>query len=142
MMNRNIVLFGFMGCGKTTVGAELAANTGRELVDTDKLIEQSEGKSISEIFRLHGENYFRDREHEVCLELSGQERLIISAGGGALTFRRNVEAMEYVNGRANIFDFLVFATRYGEAGEEALDNLINNVDKLGFINCALYLYCL
>lgn len=93
MMNRNIVLFGFMGCGKTTVGAELAANTGRELVDTDKLIEQSEGKSISEIFRLHGENYFRDREHEVCLELSGQERLIISAGGGALTFRRNVEAL-------------------------------------------------
>ena len=58
----------------------------------------------------------------------------------AQSFRRNVEAMEYVNGRANIFDFLVFATRYGEAGEEALDNLINNVDKLGFINCALYLY--
>ena len=93
MMNRNIVLFGFMGCGKSTVGAELAANTGREMVDTDKLIEQSEGMSISEIFSKHGEQYFRDREHEICCQLAERERLIISAGGGALTFRRNIEAL-------------------------------------------------
>ena len=93
MMNRNIVLFGFMGCGKSTVGAELAANTGREMVDTDKLIEQSEGMSISEIFSKHGEQYFRDREHEICCQLAERERLIISAGGGALTFRRNIETL-------------------------------------------------
>ena len=93
MMNRNIVLFGFMGCGKSTVGAELAANTGREMVDTDKLIEQSEGMSISGIFSKHGEQYFRDREHEICCQLAERERLIISAGGGALTFRRNIEAL-------------------------------------------------
>lgn len=94
MMNKNIVLFGFMGCGKTTVGTELAANTGRELVDTDKLIEESEGMSISEIFRIHGEQYFRDLEHKVCKQLAGRERLIISAGGGALTFQRNVDALK------------------------------------------------
>ena len=93
MMNRNIVLFGFMGCGKSTVGAELAANTGREMVDTDKLIEQSEGMCISEIFSKHGEQYFRDREHEICCQLAERERLIISAGCGALTFRRNIEAL-------------------------------------------------
>ena len=93
MMNRNIVLFGFMGCGKSTVGAELAANTGREMVDTDKLIEQSEGMSISEIFSKHGEQYFRDREHEICCQLAERERLIISAGGGALAFRRNIETL-------------------------------------------------
>ena len=69
-MNKNIVLFGFMGCGKTTVGTELAGTTGRELVDTDKLIEESEGMSISEIFRIHGEQYFRDLEHKVCRQLS------------------------------------------------------------------------
>ncbi len=92
-MNRNIVLFGFMGCGKTTVGTELAHNTRRELVDTDALIEQSEGMSISEIFATHGESYFRDREHEICCELAARERLIISAGGGALTFRRNIDAL-------------------------------------------------
>ncbi len=93
MMNRNIVLFGFMGCGKTTVGNELAFNTKRELVDTDKLIEKTEGMSVSEIFRLHGEAYFRDREHEVCASLSQRERLIVSAGGGALTFQRNIDAL-------------------------------------------------
>lgn len=92
-MNRNIVLFGFMGCGKSTVGAELAHNLRRELVDTDALIEQSEGMSISEIFARHGEQYFRDREHEVCVQLAERKRLIISAGGGALTFRRNTEAL-------------------------------------------------
>ena len=93
MNNRNIVLFGFMGCGKSTVGAELARNTWRELVDTDKLIEQAEGMSVSDIFRLHGEPYFRDVEHRICCELAERQRLIISAGGGALTFPRNVEAL-------------------------------------------------
>lgn len=92
-MNKNIVLFGFMGCGKTTVGNELALNTGRELVDTDSLIEQQEGMSVSDIFRVYGEDYFRDREHEVCEDLVRRVRLIISAGGGALTFKRNVEAL-------------------------------------------------
>ena len=93
MMNRNIVLFGFTGCGKSTVGAELASNTRRELVDTDSLVEQSEGMSISEIFARHGEQYFRDREHDICRQLADRERLIISAGGGALTFRRNIDAL-------------------------------------------------
>ena len=93
MMNKNIVLFGFMGCGKSTVGTELARKTGRKLVDTDALIEKREGMSVSEIFSKHGEEYFRDREHEICVELAGKERLIISAGGGALTFRRNIEAL-------------------------------------------------
>lgn len=94
MMNKNIVLFGFMGCGKTTVGTELAANTGREFVDTDKLIEEAEGMSISEIFRIHGEQYFRDLEHNLCKQLSQRSRLIISAGGGALTFQRNIDALK------------------------------------------------
>ena len=55
MMNRNIVLFGFMGCGMSTVGAELSANTGRELVDTDKLIEQREGMTVSQIINMSSE---------------------------------------------------------------------------------------
>ena len=93
MMNRNIVLFGFMGCGKSTVGAELSTNTGRELVDTDKLIEQREGMTVSQIFAERGEPYFRDVEHLICCELADRQRLIISAGGGALTFQRNIEAL-------------------------------------------------
>lgn len=93
MVNENIVLFGFMGCGKTTVGHELSYRTGREMVDTDRLIEEKEGMSVSDIFRLRGEACFRDREHEVCRELAARTRLIVSAGGGALTFARNVAAL-------------------------------------------------
>lgn len=94
MMNKNIVLFGFMGCGKTTVGTELAANTEREMVDTDRLIEESEGMSINEIFKTRGEAYFRDIEHNICKQVSMRSRLIISAGGGALTFQRNVDVLK------------------------------------------------
>ncbi len=93
MMNKNIVLFGFMGCGKTTVGQELAWNTKREFIDTDNMIEREEGRSVSDIFGSDGEQYFRDLEHDVCKRLSQRSRLIISAGGGALTFRRNVDAL-------------------------------------------------
>lgn len=54
--------------------------------------------------------------------------------------RRNIESRGYINGRNNIFEFLVSVTRYEEPGEEALNRLIENFDKLGFINSALYLY--
>lgn len=65
----NIVLCGFMGCGKSTVGRNLARKTGKRFVDMDAYIEKKTGKTISEIFTDQGEDGFRDIEHEVCLEL-------------------------------------------------------------------------
>ena len=74
-----------MGCGKTTVGKLLSRSLGRELVDTDALIEQREGRPIPDIFANHGEAYFRALELALCRELGGRENLIIACGGGLPT---------------------------------------------------------
>ena len=79
---KNIVLIGMMGCGKTTVGNLLAQVLGRELVDTDALIEEREGRTISEMFATDGEGYFRGRELDASRELAQRGELIISCGGG------------------------------------------------------------
>ena len=79
---KNIVLIGMMGCGKSTVGALLAQKLGRELVDTDSLIEEREGRSISDLFAAEGEAYFRAKEAAVAAELARKEGLVIACGGG------------------------------------------------------------
>lgn len=78
----NLVLIGMMSCGKTTLGTLLAKRMGRSLADTDALIAAREGRSISEIFAADGEDYFRDRELDVCEELARQKDLVIACGGG------------------------------------------------------------
>lgn len=88
----NIVLCGFMGCGKTTVGRNLARKAGRKFIDMDLYIEEKAGMKISEIFEKFGESRFRDMEHEACLELADAEGLVIASGGGAFTFQRNIDA--------------------------------------------------
>ena len=79
---KNIVLIGMMGCGKSTIGKLLAERLGRELVDTDALIEAREGRSIPDIFAQEGEGYFRDQELGVSEELARRRDLIIACGGG------------------------------------------------------------
>ena len=86
----NIVLCGFMGCGKSTVGQILAQMTGRAFVDTDQLTESNENMTISQIFEKIGEKGFRDAEHTACKEAANMQNAVISTGGGALTFERNV----------------------------------------------------
>lgn len=74
---RNIILCGFMGCGKTTVGKRVAARTGRRFVDMDEFITQQAGMSVSEIFARLGEADFRRREREACRELAGERDCVI-----------------------------------------------------------------
>lgn len=90
----NIVLCGFMGCGKSTVGKNIARKTGKRFLDMDAYIEEKAGMSISEIFEKHGESGFRDMEHEACKELSEMSGYVIASGGGAFTFSRNVEVFK------------------------------------------------
>lgn len=83
---KNIVLIGFMGCGKSTVGRELQHRLGYPLVDMDHLIEQRAGKPITEIFADEGETAFRDMETALLRELNDPDapRRIISTGGGVV----------------------------------------------------------
>ena len=87
----NIVLCGFMGCGKSTVGRNIARKTGKKFLDMDTYIEKKAEMTVSEIFDKYGESTFRDMEHEACKELSEMQDLVIASGGGAFTFERNVE---------------------------------------------------
>lgn len=90
----NIVLCGFMGCGKSTVGKNLARKTGRKFIDMDSYIEEKAGMTVSEIFEKHGESGFRDMEHEACKELCELSGLVIASGGGAFTFKRNSDVFK------------------------------------------------
>ena len=90
-MKNNIVLCGFMGCGKSTVGRALAARLNYEFCDSDAVIEQREGTAISTIFAEKGEGYFRELEKTVIRELSEQKGLIIATGGGAVLNPENAE---------------------------------------------------
>lgn len=90
----NIILCGFMGCGKSTVGKNIARKTGKHFLDMDTYIEEKAGMSVSEIFEKCGESGFRDMEHEACKELSQMSGYIIASGGGAFTFSRNAEVFK------------------------------------------------
>ena len=76
----NIVVTGFMGTGKSTVGRLVAERLGRRHVDTDTLIEERHGP-IARIFADHGEDRFRELEREVAAALAGEEGLVVSTGG-------------------------------------------------------------
>lgn len=110
----NIVLCGFMGSGKTTVGLELAKIMGRKFMDTDDMIEREQGIAIKAIFTVHGEEYFRDLEFACCKKISAMKNCVVSTGGGALTYKRNVDALK--QGGRIVFldaDFDVICQRIG-----------------------------
>ena len=88
-MKKNIVLCGFMGSGKSTVGKLQAEKMGRRLIDTDAYIVKKENMPISRIFAEKGEEYFRACETQVCKELSLLSGCIISTGGGTLLREEN-----------------------------------------------------
>ena len=91
---KNIVLFGFMGCGKSTIGKELGRKTGRKTIDLDEYIEKREGKKISEIFALAGEETFRQMESFYSKELSQKEGMILCCGGGTVLKEENRQILE------------------------------------------------
>ena len=81
---RRIVLTGFMGSGKSTVGPIIAARLGWRFVDVDNVIEAEAGASIADIFARHGEAVFRDREHATIVRLASGDGLVLALGGGAI----------------------------------------------------------
>lgn len=83
LTSSRIVLIGFMGAGKSTVGRLLAARLGWEFVDTDLAVEQKHGCSIAELFAREGEDRFRQRESVQLARALGQHQAVIAVGGGA-----------------------------------------------------------
>lgn len=90
---RNIVITGFMGVGKTTVGREVGLLLDRRFVDSDDVIVERAEASIPQIFARDGEAGFRALEKEVCRDLAGQNGLVIATGGGMLVDSENRAAM-------------------------------------------------
>ena len=81
-LNKNIVLIGMMGSGKSTIGYLLSKSTNLKHVDIDKLIEKETGLKIYDIFEKKGEEYFRNLEEKITLKLLKNKKNIISLGGG------------------------------------------------------------
>ena len=80
----NVFLIGPMGAGKTTVGSLLAKAMGREFFDSDTVLQERTGVTVSEIFEREGEQGFRRREREVIAELVQQKNIVLATGGGAV----------------------------------------------------------
>ncbi len=91
--DRNIVITGFMGTGKTTVGRLVAERLGRPFVDTDAEIVRRLGLSIPELFAREGEAGFRHIEQRICRFLAAQRGLVIATGGGMLVDAGNRRVM-------------------------------------------------
>jgi len=90
----NIVLVGFMGSGKSSVGRELARATGFCFHDTDLLIRHRIGKSIPEIFAAHGEAFFRAQESEALRSFERQDKIVLATGGGIVIDPANVPLLQ------------------------------------------------
>ena len=90
----NIVLIGYRGSGKSTLGKRLASKLGMEFVDTDVLLVERAGKTIREIFAAEGEPGFRRRESAVIAEVAARDNHVIAAGGGAILKPENVAALK------------------------------------------------
>lgn len=90
----NLVLIGYRGSGKTTVGRAVARRLGYHFVDTDDLVVRAAGRTIAEIFEQEGEAGFRDREARAVEQVAGEARTVISVGGGAVVRHENVARLQ------------------------------------------------
>lgn len=132
----NVILIGFMGCGKTTVGRKLSYRLRRPILDTDKEIEREAGCTISEIFETEGEQRFRDMETECLRRMLGTvNRQIISVGGGLPLREENRELLRklgqvvYLRAEAQ--------TIYDRVKHDTTRPLLQGGDPLGKIRAML-----
>ncbi len=98
LFSYNIVLIGFMGAGKTTISDYLSTMFDMKIVEMDQVIAEKEEMSIPDIFATYGEEYFRDLETKLLIEMQSQKNTVISCGGGAALREENVIEMKK-NGR-------------------------------------------
>ena len=98
LFDYNIVLIGFMGAGKTSISEYLKTLFAMDIIEMDQIIAEREGMSIPDIFEVHGEQYFRDLETNLLIEMQSRKNVVISCGGGTPLRECNVVEMKK-NGR-------------------------------------------
>ena len=98
LFNYNIFLIGFMGAGKSTISDYLKNALAMDVVEMDQWIVERQGMSISDIFETYGEEYFRELETNLLIEMQSQSNVVVSCGGGVPMRERNVVEMKK-NGR-------------------------------------------
>lgn len=125
-MARNVVLVGFSGAGKTTIGRELALRLGLEFVDLDDAIEEKYHATIPHIFQKYGESVFRQCEYQTLNEMLNKDGVVIATGGGAPAYK---DAMQKI--KANAFTVFINLT------EEQLFNRLKNSKKNRPLTAAL-----
>ena len=98
LFNYNIFLIGFMGAGKSTISDYLKNALAMDVVEMDQCIVERQGMSISDIFETYGEEYFRELETNLLIEMQSRSNVVVSCGGGVPMRERNVAEMKK-NGR-------------------------------------------
>ena len=93
-MKENIILIGFMGVGKTSLGKLLASKLGRAFIDLDEKIERDSNMTIPQIFEMHGEKYFRELEKSAVREVTVRKNLVIATGGGTVKDEENLQLLK------------------------------------------------
>lgn len=119
LFDYNIVLIGFMGSGKSTISRALSKVFAMDVIEMDQVIADREGMSISEIFEVHGEEYFRNLETELLRELQSRKGVVISCGGGVPMRDENIVEMKK-NGKVILLT---------ASPETILDRVKNNHDR-------------
>jgi shikimate kinase len=125
MPRENIVLIGFMGSGKSSVGRRIATRLGWRFVDTDRLVVQKNGVEISGIFKTRGEPFFREEERLALESLKNADHCVISTGGGIVTRTENVALLRELG-------FVVWLT----ADEEVIFNRVSRNTKRPLLRTA------
>ncbi len=138
---KSIFLIGLPGCGKSTIGRILAERLLMELVDTDSLIVERQGKTINDIFAENGEDYFRKLESEVLEELINAKNTIVSTGGGIIKLQKNRQLLKsarvvYINAHVE-----EIAKRGKFKDRPLLKDNINNLKSLYKERAQLYKEC-
>jgi len=118
---RRLVLTGFMGAGKTTVGCLLAARLGWDFLDLDAYIESRTGLTVPSIFATHGEPRFRQLESQALASALGRSRIVLALGGGAPEVLTNRLLLEQTPGTATIFLDAPFPTLFDRCMMQALN---------------------
>lgn len=121
---KRVILIGFMGCGKSTLGKKLASRLNISFIDSDEEIEEHYSKSIGEIFSEHGESNFREIEAEYIDALDLRDDFVLATGGGMPCFGNNMDKLNKIG-----------TTFYMERSPKELNNrLINAKNKRPLID--------